>query len=101
MKKRKNYSAEFKLEAVELASRIGIAKAAKELGIHETSIRTWKKKIEGPTMPQGPIQTKKNYSDLEKENKKLQKEIGYLKEINRVLKKSTAIFSADLMGSSK
>ena len=41
------------------------------------------------------------YSDLEKEVRRLKKENGYLKEINKVLKKSTAIFSAEHMGGLK
>lgn len=98
---RKNYSEEFKLEAVELAKRTNNTIAAKELGISETAVRTWRKKLQSPEVFKQKHALKKSYSDLEKENKRLAKENGYLKEINRVLKKSTAIFSADHMGNSK
>lgn len=102
--KRRHHSDEFKREAVELANRVGITKAAVELGVHETSIRAWKKQFEDPQKSLDGYETstaQKSYSDLEKENKRLLKENGYLKEINNVLKKSTAIFSADHMGSSR
>ncbi len=96
--KRRFHSEEFKFEAVELAKRIGITKAAQELGVHPTSISSWRKSLENPTIFQDSAHSKKPYSELEKENKRLQKEVGYLKEINKVLKKSTAIFSSDHMG---
>jgi transposase len=99
--KRRHHSKEFKLEALELAKAIGITSAARELGIHVTSIRTWKSKFEGPQKNIKSSDVKKSYSELEKENRRLQRENGYLKEINKVLKKSTAIFSSDHMGSLK
>jgi transposase len=95
------HSEEFKLEAIELANRIGTPKAANELGVHETSIRTWKRKYQTPSDFIKNSNAKKTYEEIEKENKKLQKENSYLKEINKVLKKSTAIFSAEHMGNLK
>lgn len=99
-KKNRTFTEEFKQEAVNLARKIGNSEAARQLGINETNIRSWKKK-QGPQA--GPVlkSNVKSYHELEKENKKLQKEIGYLKEINKVLKKSTAIFSSDLLRNSK
>jgi len=97
-KPRRKYSDEFKLEAIELSKKIGNAKASKELGIYESQIRQWKKKLEGPLMSS---HEKKTYGELEKEVRRLAKENGYLKEINKVLKKSTAIFSSDQMGGLK
>lgn len=98
---KKHYSEEFKQEAVELAGRIGITKASRELGAHETSIRKWKVQSTNPELSSETLGGKKSYKDLEKENLRLQKENGYLKIINKVLKKSTAIFSADHMENSK
>lgn len=98
---KRKYTEEFKREAVELSKKIGKVAAGKELGIHESQIRLWKKKLEGSIDSLKASPSKKSYSDLEKEVQKLTKEIGYLKEINKVLKKSTAILSADLMGDLK
>ena len=101
-KKLRHFTEEFKQEAINLANQMGNVKAAKELGINEASIRYWKKKsLQGPTSSKLKGQGKKSYEDLEKEVRRLNKELGYFKEINKVLKKSTAIFSQDLMGGSK
>lgn len=95
-RKNRTFSREFKEEAVSLALKLGNSEAARQLDVNETSIRNWKKKLSG--VPSEPAKAK-SYCDLEKENRRLKKELGYMKEINKVLKKSTAIFSQDQMGS--
>lgn len=84
---RNKYSDEFKKDAVELASRVGLHNAARELGLNPTNIRRWKETKELPEL--------KQENELERENRRLKKENHYLKEINKVLKKSTAIFSQE------
>lgn len=84
--RKKNYTKEFKDQAIELARAIGTAKAAKELGVNPVNIRRWKNAI--------PTESSTN-TELEKENRRLKRENSYLKKINDVLKKSTAIFSQD------
>ena len=95
-RERRSFSDEFKLEAVELIDKIGIMKASSELDINSGTLRSWREKLKNSGSK--ACLEKKSYSDLEKENRRLAKEIGYLKEINKVLKKSTAIFSKDQMG---
>ena len=90
---KRQFTSEFKSEAIKLADRVGNTQAARDLEISESQIRYWRNKVSVSNDPKPD----KTYSDLEKENRRLQKEIGYLKEINKVLKKSTAIFSANLM----
>jgi transposase len=85
---RKNYTQEYKQEAVELANQVGVSRAAKDLGINEVNIRRW---INEQVTPKD-----ESSGDIEKENRRLRKEIEYLRKINEVLKKSTAIFSQDL-----
>lgn len=82
-----NYTQEYKEDAIDLASRKGVAKAAVDLGINPANIHRWKSEFKNPTSQEE--------NDLEKENKKLRKENEYLRKINEVLKKSTAIFSQD------
>lgn len=99
---KRTFTSEFKTDAIELGHRIGITKASEKLGIHHSSLRDWTKKA---SLSKG-IDSSNNingnsYSELAKENRRLEKEIRYLREINSVLKKSTAILSADLMGNSK
>ena len=98
-RKRRKFTAEFKAEAIELINKIGVSRAASELDIDEGTLRVWRKKFQNPESP--VASGKKSYSELEKEIRRLNKEIGYMKEINKVLKKSTAIFSRDHMGGLK
>ena len=92
--RRKNFTREFKLEAIELAGRIGVAEAADKLGVGLSTLQKWKSAFNAPEKTEAP-------DDLEKENKRLRKENEYLRKINDVLKKSTAIFSQDHHPSSK
>jgi transposase len=97
-KKNRKFTEEFKAEAVILANKVGNSKAAKDLDLSESLVRAWKKKSELSKSPQsnsgtGSSSKIKSYEDLERDVRRLSKEIGYLKEINSVLKKSTAIFS--------
>ena len=97
-KKRKTYSPEFKAEAVKLAESTSLSHASKELGVSVGSLRNWiAKSATGPTADP----SKPSYADLERENRRLRREMGYLEKINTVLKKSTAIFSQDAMGDLK
>ncbi|MCF8033450.1 MAG: transposase [Desulfarculaceae bacterium] len=41
---RKRYSPEFKSEALALAGQVGVADAAKQLGLHESQLYAWRKK---------------------------------------------------------
>lgn len=91
--KRKSFTREFKIEAVELADRKGVTIAARELGIRPANIQRWKSQ-------QTDIEPETDV-DLEKEVKRLRKENEYLRKINEVLKKSTAIFSQDHHPNSK
>lgn len=43
---RTRHSAEFKTEALALAARIGVSKAAEELGLHSSQLYSWRRKAE-------------------------------------------------------
>ena len=90
-RKRKIYSKEFKSDAIEMAKELGITKAAEKLGINPTNIRRWRGDFEDKES--GPSDM--SVEELKKRNKQLEKENGYLRKINEVLEKSTAIFSND------
>jgi len=89
--KRRLYSKEFKVEAVELAEKIGISKASIDLGVNQANITRWRRAKNTPE----PSIGSKAYADLEKQLRLAQKENQYLKKISDVLKKSLGIFSAD------
>ena len=96
-KKRPNYSSEFKAAAVAKCLEIGVNATSRELGVSYVTLRNWVSTSESaPTSGAKPT-----YDQLEKENRKLRREIGYINAINRVLKKGTAIFSASEMGGFK
>ena len=97
-RKRQVYSSEFKAEAVAKCLNIGVNAASIELGVTTVSLRDWVLKSEAKPSSTG---AKPTYEDLEREVQKLRKEVGYINEINRILKKSTAIFSAGEMAGLK
>ena len=92
-KTRRQYGEDFKKEAVRLSKEKGVKAAAQDLGICEPTLSKWRKKYLDPMS--SPSEDGPTYEELEREVKKLRKEMGYLKDINEVLKKSTAIFSND------
>ena len=97
-RKRQIYSSEFKAEAVAKCLNIGVNAVSKELGVTRATLSNWAERSEGQPSTTG---TKPSYEDLEREVQKLRKEVGYINEINRILKKSTAIFSAGEMAGLK
>ena len=90
---RPTYSQEFKDQAVAKYLELGLTKTCKELGISAGSLRKWIDKSNYAS----PTSEKPSYEDLEAENRRLKKELGYVSEINNILKKSTAIFSSKEM----
>ena len=90
--KRRTHTKEFKQEAVRLAQRgdVGFARAAKDLGIHESLLRSWSKanQREGTDAFRG--HGKK--AGLEAENARLQREVRTLTEQRDILKKAAAFF---------
>ncbi len=93
-KKRRSFSKDFKLEAVKLVREGGLsaARAAKDLGIYETSLRRWVKQyeIDHGKGPAGALTTaeKEELRRLRRENRTLRME-------REVLKKATAFFAKE------
>lgn len=91
--KRKHYSKQFKIDAVKLVTEQGykVSEAARNLGIHHSSLRRWKKQLEtdgNQAFPgKGHMTTEKEeLYRLRKENKRLRME-------REILKKATAFFA--------
>jgi transposase len=98
-KKGKRYSPDFKEEALARCLENGVTQTSQELGVCQATLNRWKK--ESSESGRKGAKNKPTYEELEKENRRLKKENGWLEEINRVLKKSTAIFSSNHLGGSK
>lgn len=95
-KTNKKFSIEFKQEAVSRSHIVGIMQTCEELGIAKSTIKRWRSEFSDVGSNYSKS-TKPSYEELEKENRKLKKEMAYIEEINRILKKSTAIFSSSQM----
>jgi transposase len=91
--KRKQFSKQFKIDAVKLVTEQGynVSEAARNLGIQHSSLRRWKKQFEtsgNQAFPgKGHMSPEKEELDrLRKENKKLRME-------REILKKAAAFFA--------
>jgi transposase-like protein len=97
---RRIYSEEFKQEAVARCNAVGPTQTCQELDIAGSVLNRWRKQYsEDISVKVG--KEKPSYEDLEKENKRLKKELSYVEDINDILKKSTAIFSKSHLKGSK
>jgi len=87
---RRRYSAEFKAEALGLAEQVGVAGAAKQLGLHESQLYAWRKKA----------RYEASQSETEKalaiENAMLKRKLAKKEEELALLKKAAAYFAKGL-----
>ncbi len=93
-KKRRSFSKDFKLEAVKLIKEGGlsVARAAKDLGVYETSLRRWIKQyeVDQGKGPAGALTTAER-----EELRRLRREVRTLRMEREVLKKATAFFAKE------
>lgn len=87
---RRRHSAEFKVEALGLAEQVGVAGAAKQLGLHESQLYAWRKKA----------RYEASRSEAEKslaiENAKLKRQLAKQGDELALLKKAAAYFAKGL-----
>ena len=85
--KRRVFSDDFKKEAVQLIVDKGysLREASEALGVSQNSLSNWRKKFNNGTSD----------TDLEKENRRLRKEIHRLNEEREILKKALGYFAAE------
>lgn len=94
--KRKYHATEFKIQALELAKQTGsMAEAARQLGISDSLLQSWKKKYKFSTDPNGKG-AGEAIADAE-EIKRLRKQVSDLEKSNYILKRAAAFFSQDLL----
>lgn len=86
-KARKHYSAEFKEQALKRAEQDGVAVAARDLGLAESQIYSWRqrRRLEGLTTEEQKLQ----HAELAR----LRRELARVEEENAFLKKATAYFA--------
>jgi len=92
-KKRKHYSKQFKIDAVKLVTEQGykVAEAARNLGIHHSSLRNWKKQFETDGNQSFP--GKGHMTSDKEELYRLRKEVKKLQMEREILKKAAAFFA--------
>jgi len=91
--KRKHYSKQFKIDAVKLVTEQGykVSEAARNLGIHHSSLRRWKKQFE--TNGNQAFPGKGHMSPEKEELDRLRKEVKKLRMEREILKKAAAFFA--------
>ncbi len=91
--KRKHYSKQFKIDAVKLVTEQGykVSEAARNLGIHHSSLRHWKKQLETDGNQSFP--GKGNMTSDKEELYRLRKEVKKLRMEREILKKAAAFFA--------
>ena len=92
---RRKYDREFKIEAVKLVTERGtsIAEAARNLGIHENLLRTWKNKYLEDTIDSFP--GKGHLKPQDEQLWRLRKKLADMEQERDILKKALAIFSKE------
>jgi transposase len=87
---RRKHSPEFRAEALALAEKVGISKAAKELGLHDSQLYGWRSKA----------MEKRTQSDLEQslaaENARLKRKLAEREEELAIVKKAATYFARSL-----
>jgi transposase len=93
--KRKHYSKQFKIDAVKLVTDQGyrVSEAARNLGIHHSSLRRWKAQLESNGNQAFP--GKGNMSPEKEELYQLRKEVKRLRMEREILKKAAAFFAKE------
>jgi len=91
--KRKKFSKQFKIDAVKLITEQGynVSEAARNLGIHHSSLRRWKKQFE--TNGNQAFPGKGHMSPENEELERLRKEVKKLRMEREILKKAAAFFA--------
>ncbi|MDF1556481.1 MAG: transposase [Deferrisomatales bacterium] len=89
---RKQYTKEFKLEALKLAEKIGVPRAADDLGVGESLLYRWRKAAqnEGEDVFRGHGKL----TERDEELRKLRQEVKTLTQEREILKKATAFFAS-------
>jgi len=94
----RQYTDEFKIEAVRLGESIGGNKAAKRLGIPESSLWNWMKRSRSDKLKAadgGAVPAKRSLQEVEAENARLRRELVSTKLDLEIVKKAAAYFAKE------
>ena len=94
----RQYTEEFKVEAIRLADAIGGNAAAKRLGVPQSTVTNWVRTRKtgrqgsAPSGPESTVMARRPVSELEAENARLRKELVNAKLDLEIVKKAAAYF---------
>jgi transposase len=94
----RQYTDEFKVEAVRLGESIGGNQAAKRLGIAESSLWNWMRLSRAGKLKAADgtaVAVKRSATELEAENARLRKELASTKLDLEIVKKAAAYFAKE------
>ena len=92
---KREYTEEFKTEAVRLGASIGGNAAAKRLGVPQSTLTNWVRRRKGFAAVTDPAvhgQGRRPVSELEAENARLRRELASAKVDLEIVKKAAAYF---------
>jgi transposase len=89
----RQYTVEFKSEAVRLAREVGVTEAARRLDIPITSLQNWMKPSYASKLDGAGSIAKKGVNEVQAENARLRRELASLKVDNEILRKAAAYFA--------
>jgi transposase len=84
------HCAEYKKESLKLAAQVGVAKAAKQLGLHESQLYAWRKQSEHAKT------VSERESSLAIENARLKRQLAQQAEELSLLKNAATYFAQQL-----
>ena len=94
---RRQFSREFKVEAIKLVTERGVAvaQAARDLDLHETRLKAWMRELKADSQHAFPGKgvMKPEQAEIER----LRKEVAKLKMERDILKKAAAFFAKESM----
>ena len=87
--RRRKYLPEFKQDAIKLSDRIGVVQASTQLDIPLSNLQNWRSK------KNIPVEKSQDVIELQREVKRLKKELTEKNAVVEMLKKATAFFSLE------
>ena len=93
----RQYTDEFKLEAIRLAASVGVAAAAKRLGVADGSLRNWMERGNASKREtaESSKPNKKTLAEMEAENNRLRRELESTRLDLEIVKKAAAYFAKE------
>jgi transposase len=91
---RRQYTADYKAQAVSLVESLGLAGAARKLGISSKTLANWVR-LDRDGKSASSSSKRRAVSDIEAENSRLRAENATLRMEREVLKKATAFFAKE------